>query len=210
MSLLRRGGGQKHSQWARVYWGYVKQKLTDTEMTFFLHRGRFWDRLRCLHTLFQRTGCQFDWLRDVRVQVREKEIAGRLVGSREKGRWGIKVGKSARAVGGKVRKDSMGEGERVRSWSAVKDCSYSSLWSIPADLMSHATLQWGQCHAISQVYSALLRPCSAGNRGLVVPGLHSVKLNKRKEWTVMPLLVQCQIKYVINMLNLNGWNQNKH
>lgn len=41
--------------------------------------------------------------------------------------------------------------------------------------MSHPTLQQGQSHAISQAYSALLRPCSSSStiQGLVVPGLHN-------------------------------------
>ncbi|CAJ1082285.1 Hypothetical predicted protein [Xyrichtys novacula] len=55
--------------------------------------------------------------------------------------------------------------------------------SVPADSMSRPTLQQGQSHAISQAYSALLRPCSRrSTQGLVELGLHEVYCNCHASW----------------------------
>lgn len=70
--------------------------------------------------------------------------------------------------GGKGERD----GEKLASCERLQ--SFLTRSSIPADSMSHPTLQQGQSRVIPQAYSALLRPCSSSIQGLVVPGLHKV------------------------------------
>lgn len=60
--------------------------------------------------------------------------------------------------------------KRERGKSAICERLQSFLTpsSVPADSMSRPTLQQGQSRAISQAYSALLRPCSSDStKGLV-------------------------------------------
>lgn len=66
------------------------------------------------------------------------------------------------------------ERKRERPASCERLQSFLILSSIPADSMSHPTLQQGQSHAISQAYSALLHPCSSSIQAHVVLGLHKV------------------------------------
>jgi len=118
-----------------------------------------------------------EWLREVRGKVSEREKGlfpeaeavadggggggggGGRQGPREEGIW--KDGEAERESKNETEKES------AKPASCERLQSFLTLSSVPADSMSHPTMQQGQSRAISQAYSALQRPqdpgpCKAG------------------------------------------------